>query len=63
MSLRDVERVMNVLVWFSQQDKLFTMMDEKAQADLQEEAREIADYEEGDEEEDIFVDYQVFYDW
>ena len=53
---------MNVMVWFSQQDKLLTMMDEKAQADLQEEAREMADY--GDEqEEDVLEDYQVIYDW
>ena len=63
MSLRDVERVMNVMVWFSQQNKLLTMMDEKAQADLQEEANEMADYEDGEEEENVIVDYQVFYDW
>lgn len=63
MSLRDVERVMNVMVWFSQQDKLLTMMDEKAQADLQEEAREMADYGDEEEEEDVLVDYQVIYDW
>ena len=62
VSLRDVERVMNVMVWFSQQERLFTMMHEKVQKDLQEEAREIADYEEGEEEEDMFADYQVSYD-
>ena len=38
-------------------------MDEKAQADLQEEANEMADYEDGEEEENVIVDYQVFYDW
>ena len=61
VSLRDVERVMNVMVWFSQQERLFTMMAEKVQEDLQEEAREIADCE-GDEEEDTFVDYRVLDD-
>ena len=54
---------MNVMVWFSQQDKLLKMMDEQAQADLQEEAREMADYGDEEEEEDVLEDYQVIYDW
>ena len=52
VSLRDVERVMNVMVWFSQQDKLFVMMDDKARKDLEEEAMELAEY---DDQEGCFI--------
>ena len=48
---------MNVMVWFLHQEQLFTMMDEKARRDRNEEAQKLTELTEQEEE---FVDaYEV----